>query len=259
MPLPMPPEAPPAPDRERHQRLRTSVGELWITRTDQALRPYLQKRGAWEEDEGALLSTLLRPGCRFLDVGANIGYFSLFAFRSAPGVIIDAVEPHPNTVRLLRWNAWVNRVPMTVWPYALDARVGEVWMSAPEVNVGDCRVGPSDRPGSFTVTAVTGDALFAGRGFDVVKIDVQGWEREVLRGMRGVLAASPGVALVVEFWPHSLRERGVEPYSVLEEYRGMGFDMVTQVGDRLCRLDDDAIVLVCDNAGLYGQVNLLLR
>jgi FkbM family methyltransferase len=259
MPVSTSPEAPPAPDPHRHERVRTAVGDLWVARTDQAFRPYLRRRGAWEEDEGALLRALIRPGCRFLDVGANIGYFSLFAFRSAPGISIDAVEPHPDTVRLLRWNAWVNHVAVRVWPYALDVGPGTVSMSAPDVNIGDCRVGPADRPGSFTVSSAAADDLFAGRAFDVVKIDVQGWEREVLRGMRRVLAGSPGVALVVEFWPEPLRERGVEPYSVLEEYRAMGLDVVTQVGDRLCRLDDDAIMLVCDNAGSYGQVNLLLR
>ncbi len=258
----MPPsmaEAPHAPDPDLHEAIATDAGELWITRTDGAIRPYLLRRGAWEEDEGTLLRSLLHPGCRFLDVGANIGYFSLLAHRAMPGISIDAVEPNPEMVRLLRWNAWRNGVPVRVWPYALDTAAGRLSMSAPEVNVGDGRVGPADRPGAFAVEAIAGDDLFTGRGFDVVKVDVQGWEREVLRGMRRVLAASPGVTLLVEFWPQALCERGVEPYEVLEEYRATGFDVVTQVGAGLRRLDDDGIMLVCTEAGVHGQVNLLLR
>jgi FkbM family methyltransferase len=258
MPAAASPDAPPAPDPELHEAVRTAIGTLWVARSDGTMRPYLRRRGAWEEEEGALLRTLLRPGHRFLDVGANIGYFTILAHRAAPQISVDAVEPHPETVKLLRWNAWLNGVRVSVWPCALDDRAGRVAMAAPEANPGDCRVGATG-PDAFTVTAVTADEVFAGRGFDVVKIDVQGWEREVIRGMRRVLRSSPDVRLVVEFWPQALRERGVEPYDVLEEYRATGFDVVTQVADRLRRLDDDGIMAVCDEAGVLGQVNLLLH
>ena len=68
---------------------------------------------------GPAASTPPPAGARFLDVGANIGYFSLLAARSHTGVTIDAVEPFPSTVDVLRMNLWLNEIEATVWPVAL--------------------------------------------------------------------------------------------------------------------------------------------
>jgi hypothetical protein len=65
--------------------------------------------------------------------------------------------------------------------------------------------------------------------------------------------------VVAEFWPKALRDRNVDPYTVLRSYREMGFSIVTQVEDKLRRIEDPEIIAVCDQAGEWGQVNLLLR
>jgi FkbM family methyltransferase len=230
--------------------------------TDEVMRPFIRARGTWEPEEGRLLRTLMRPGCRFLDVGANVGYFTLLAAQAVPDAVIDAVEPQPDNVAALRMNLWANQVHATVWPVALDARTGTVGLTTAETNLGDTRsveidVGREVVHG-LVAPAARADDLFAGRSFDVVKIDVQGFELEVLLGMRRVVADSPGIRLVVEYWPSALRERGLQPLAVLGHYREMGFDVCCQVNDRLDRLSDADIVSLCDGAGPTGQVNLLL-
>jgi FkbM family methyltransferase len=242
--------------------LQTDVGSLWMATTDEVMRPFIRARGTWEPEEGRLLRTLMRPGCRFLDVGANVGYFTLFAAQAVPDAVIDAVEPQPDNVAALRMNLWANQVRATVWPLALDARAGAVALTTAETNLGDTRsvevdVG-SDVVHGLVAPSARADDLFAGRSFDVVKIDVQGFELEVLLGMRRVVADSPGIRLVVEFWPKAIRERGLQPPAVLGHYRQMGFDICCQINDRLDRLTADEIVEVCDRAGPTGQVNLLL-
>ena len=69
---------PPVRDGGPFERIETDLGPLWMQTSDEVMRPYLLRRKAWEESTGALLRRLLRPGARFLDVGANVGYFSLF-------------------------------------------------------------------------------------------------------------------------------------------------------------------------------------
>jgi FkbM family methyltransferase len=254
-------DAPPPPpvDVREFEEVPTALGPLWFDRRDEVMRPYIKHRQAWEENEGALLRALIKPGTRFLDVGANVGYFSLLAARAASHVIIDAVEPHPGNAAALRWNLWINHVAATVHQLALDDRRRHLRLQVTPTNMGDVRV--SDRiatTDAIEVDAVPADELFAGRSFDVVKIDVQGWELEVIRGMQQTIGRSPGIVLVAEFWPTALRERDLEPLAVLDVYRALNLDVVTQVDDRLRRLKDEDIIEICDSAGTYGQVNLLL-
>ena len=265
---PAPAGLPPALRHGPYEQLDSDVGTLWLSSADHVIRDHLRSAGCWEPDEGRLLRRLLFPGARFLDVGANVGYFSLLAARAHPGITIDAVEPYPTTVEMLRFNLWANGVGAKVWPVALDVTRRSLSIAAAANNVGDARVAEVSTTGDagqgalvdIVVPAVPGDELFAGRGFDVVKLDVQGWELEVLTGMAGTLAASPGCKIVAEYWPSALRQRGLDPVGRLERYRdGLGLRVLVCDGDELEELEDREIVARCDSAGPDGQVNLLLQ
>ena len=174
---------------------------------------------------------------------------------------IDAVEPNPGTVELLRFNLWLNHVDATVWPAALSNERRALPLSVAENNLGDTR-GVSllpDEAYSLVVPAIDGDELFRGRGFDVVKIDVQGWETEVLLGMQRILHESPKIAIVVEFWPSALRQRGLDPQQVLDGYRRMGLRSIVVREEAVEELTDRGVIAMCDSAGPDGSVNLLLR
>jgi FkbM family methyltransferase len=235
----------------------------------------MQHAGNWEPEEGRLLCALIRPGERFLDIGANVGYFSVLVGKAAPGVSVDAVEPDPDNVSALEFNLWVNQVHAKVWPVALDSSDRSLVLSGNETNFGDLRCGrisPRRDNGSaidhgdevddgykWIVPAASGDELFAGRGFDVIKIDVQGWEFEVLSGLTAVLDRSPNVRIVVEFQPGILRSHHREPKDVLALYRKNGYRIRCQLGDDLLERSDNQIVELCDTAGSIGSINLLLE
>src|ERR1700734_3130183 len=68
------PDALPA---DEFELMVVDAGKLWISRRDQVMRPYMARAGTWEPEEGHVLLALTKPGCRFLDIGANIGYFSV--------------------------------------------------------------------------------------------------------------------------------------------------------------------------------------
>lgn len=252
--------APPPLDVREYERVTTGLGLLWFDRRDDIMRPYVRRRQAWAESEGAVLRALIKPGTRFLDVGANIGYFSLLAARAAPHVTVDAVEPHPGRAAALRWNLWINHVTATIHQLSLHGGRRHRMLDVTATNISDASVSDRDAStGAIEVDAIPADDLFVGRSFDVVKIDLEGWESEVVRGMQQTIGRSPGIVLVAKFWPAALRERNVEPLATLELYRALNLDIVTQVDDRLRRLANDQIVEICDTAGSYGQVNLVLR
>ncbi len=72
----------------------------------------------------------------------------------------------------------------------------------------------------------TVDALLADRApcRAIIKIDTEGNELAVLRGMEKTLERFPDLRLVIEFCPGTLRSAGVEPRALLEEIERLGFD-----------------------------------
>ena len=249
---------PPAPYvGEELVRLLTDVGELWIPASDGVMRPYLEERGTWEPAEGALLAEFFRPGLRFLDVGANVGYFSLMVGVRCPGATIHAFEPHPLTSRVLALNAWGSGADITAHALALSDGDRILALTTADTNLGDTRSRPAGS-GTLLAPAAMLDEVLPDAVFDLVKIDVQGFEPEVVAGMAGMLERSPEVVIVAEFWPSALRERGLDPVQVLLSYRELGLTIRTQVGEDLGSPKPVEVVRVCDQAGDNGQVNLVL-
>lgn len=237
--------------------LHTDAGLLWIPASDGVMRPFLTERGTWEPEEGELLSQFFRPGLRFLDVGANVGYFSLYAAARCPGAQVHAFEPHPLTSQVLALNAWQSGADIT--PHALALSDGDrvLALSTAASNLGDTRSSASGS-GTMLSPAAPLDEVLPDAVFDLVKIDVQGFETEVVGGMTGALSRSPGIVIVAEFWPAALRERDLDPVAVLQTYRQLGLQVRVHVGRDLTTMKPVDVVRTCDQAGPDGQVNLVL-
>jgi len=242
-------------------QVESDAGPIWLESADGVMLPYLKANKTWEPEEGELLRTLVKPGDVFVDVGANVGYFvRLIATHCAPSRI-HAFEPQPTSSTLLGLNTWDLAVPVSVWPLALADGKGTVVVSTAEHNVGDTRVSAPTADAATVSTAVAAvarmDELVRGR-VDVVKIDVQGYEPEVIRGMARITAQNPQIRMVIEFWPAALRARRISPEGVLAEYRAGGFDIALLRGSAPVASDTNEIMQFCDTAGPDGQANLML-
>lgn len=158
----------------------------------------------------------LRPGGTFVDVGANVGLFSLLAARVAgPSGKVIAIEPSPVTASALRATVRANALESVV-------RIEQVAAGA-ERGLGtlsvmtNCRqstllappVTSEPQAASVVATVVPLDELLSDVVPDVVKISVEGWELKVLEGMQGVLASHPGLLLVMDFEPAHIRSTGL--------------------------------------------------
>jgi FkbM family methyltransferase len=135
-----------------------------------------------------------------LDVGANIGYLTgLFAIRVGLAGAVHAFEPHPKVQETLKRNIARVRLnpksaPIATHVCALGDFVGEAQLIEPDcfqVNRGTARIAASE-PGnelrSYVVAMETLDHLFAQESFDLVKIDVEGFEPRVFQGARRLLS-----------------------------------------------------------------------
>jgi FkbM family methyltransferase len=182
----------------------------------------------------SLLRVALRPGDVLADVGANVGWFSVIGSDLVgPTGKVFAFEPDPDNLKLLRRNLSLNQCRnVHVFGTALGSsnRMGTLYRSAD--NQGDhqmCVV--QDRQDQVAVRIETLDHILGQQGgkVDFLKIDTQGSEVAILRGMQNVLRQKPN--MVLEFWPHGL-ERCGETASAL-------IDIIGPLGARLWLLLED--------------------
>lgn len=244
------------------ERIATDAGEMWFPMCDEVMRDHVRNSGTWEPAVGRVLLEAMsgRPGAVFVDVGANVGYFSLLITKAFPQASVYAFEPHPLTFQILRMNTWHLGDRICAWPVALADSMGTVALNTSPHNLGDTKgVSPRHLMHASTIApSIQLDDLLCEQKVDLVKIDVQGTELAVLAGMRGVIARSPGVHIVMEFAPGLLRESGVDPMVALSTLRAGGFELNLVCSAALFAASDAEIVEYCHSAGVMGQANLLL-
>lgn len=142
--------------------------------------------------EMAFTAHLLRPSDLFGDVGANVGVYTVLAGAVA-GARCIAFEPAPETTRHLRANVIVNALAAEIVEAAVGRSPGRIHFSIGHDTVN--HVASSDERG-VEVPVVTLDDYV--RGATLLKIDVEGFEREVLEGASEVLADNRLLAVIME-------------------------------------------------------------
>lgn len=176
-----------------------------------------------------VLQELLRPGATFVDVGANIGFFSLIASVTNPGIKIIAFEPNPKNFETLNENIRANGFAnIHCEALAVSDRAGTATLY---LNTSDMSASllPSFQgdfnPASKCVMVQTAtlneyfDKHFSGSRI-VLKIDVEGHETELLRGAWHMLEThSPDIIIEVlqaycEEIQSALKRLGYEFYKI---------------------------------------------
>jgi FkbM family methyltransferase len=211
--------------------------------------------GKYENAEAKFFRAACRPGMTFLDVGANIGYYTAQAMRRVgSGGQIIAMEPDPESFSYLKKTVALNGdVKVTCVPLAASTQTGEATLYISHDNRGDNRLYANElSSGSVEVRTVVVDDLLAELGIsevNLVKIDVQGYEGHVLRSMEGTLSNSSSVIVMMEFWPQGLHAAGFEPKEIFEFCARLNFRMfkITE-GGKLEPVTDSA-ALIRDYSG----------
>lgn len=186
--------------------------------------------GYYEKNLGDTLKKLVKPGDVFLDIGANIGYFSLLVANNVSTAKIISFEPVADLLQKLKENVSINNIKnITV----INAAVGEaseekeLFLSAPD-NLG---MSSFHQPDNFSgkkemVKVLTIDEWFKKAGLakiDIIKLDVEGSELGALKGMKGVLQDLRPL-IIVEINPGTLSMFGLMPKDIFDYISMLNFE-----------------------------------
>ncbi len=194
--------------------------------------------GTYEPLLAELSRRLIDPIRDVVDVGANIGFFSVLAARHTCGRVL-AVEPADNALRLLKSNIGQNKLTERVSVFegvitnvACDITLNfirgkEEYSSIEAIRhpaVGTARKSTKSVPGKPLDKLIEESALDPG----FVKIDVEGAEHKVYAGAKKVLLNYRPV-LLSEFSPSLLKANGAEPDEIVRSLRNYGYRLIDPI------------------------------
>jgi len=201
-------------------------------KTRDVIGRHIYKYGAHDPQMTRFLqdSLALQPGDVVLDVGANIGWYSLILNKMAPeGVDIYAFEPHPGNRALLEENLRRNAASgVHIVASAVSDHCGEqdlfVYSGA---NTGRHSLLPINSGERIRIQTTTLDEFWSSRDLGqrtprFIKVDIEGYELMALRGGQGVLQRCPTV--LFEYSPQFMQAAGQAPEELLDLMFGLGFD-----------------------------------
>jgi FkbM family methyltransferase len=214
-----------------NQRMLSATFDRWLY-----LR--LHSLGLMGRDERTTLSRIVKPGMTVVDVGSNLGLYTVLLSRLVgPAGHVLSFEPDPDLFSLLQQSSRLNCCQnLTAHNLALGSNHGRLTLQTTVINAGDNYLGEGRSRifrRSIETRVAPFDELVLDRVPDFVKIDVQGWELEVLRGMTRVLESNSGIKVVFEYWPEGLRRAGFMADDIIGFFKKRNFQLyIAKTGER---------------------------
>lgn len=157
-----------------------------------------------------LLEDTLRSNDVVLDVGANEGQVTLVAARRVgPGGKVFSFEPNPVPRQILQRSLERNDIAnVIVIPAGLSDEAGSLDLFVPSINSGEGSFAASPDEAGYTVTCpvLVGDALMVEESPVLVKIDVEGFEVRVLKGLSATISRNRPIVLIETIAGHLARD-----------------------------------------------------
>jgi FkbM family methyltransferase len=206
--------------------------KMYVDGRDMVVSLGLISRGKYENNETKIFMDLIKPGMIVLDVGANIGYYSLVSAKIVGNKgKVYAFEPEPNNFNLLLKNIKVNNyeniIPVNM---AASNKNGNAQLFLDKNNFGNQSLASKNVPecrGVIAIKTITLDKYFKdiikNKNMDIIKMDAQGAEGMVLEGAKNILKKNP--IIITEFSPIALKNMGTSPQKMLENIRKLNYKL----------------------------------
>jgi FkbM family methyltransferase len=221
--------------------------KMYVDTQDTGVAPYLLQWGVYEKDETALFKKIVKKDMTVVDVGSNIGYYTLLAARLVgENGHVFAFEPEPKNFGLLSknvaLNSYKNVVPVQK---AISGETGSAKLFLDKNNLGGHSLSEANvtKDDAVSVELTSIDDFFKNTNFkvDIVKMDVQGSEMKALEGMTKTIEKNENLMILTEFWPAGLKNAGSSAEAFIVKLKEFGFT-IFQVGQQLEPADIDYLL-----------------
>ena len=210
--------------------------KMYLNPKDNVISKYLYVYKCWEPQETEYFKKIILEGMHVIDIGANIGYFSiLFSKWVGDKGKVFAFEPEPENYSILVKNIQANNcnniIPIKK---AVSNKEGTLILFQSEENKGDHRIFdaeilPEDKNrNKIEIESIKLDSfILSEQKIDFIKMDIQGSEMLALEGMMQILSRNHKMYLFTEFWPYAIERSGRSPKEYLEILRLLSFKIST--------------------------------
>lgn len=246
--------------------------KMYVNCQDESLVPSLLVYGIYEKYDTELFKKIVKPGMIVVDIGANIGYYTLMAAKliGSNGKVY-AFEPEPSNYELLIKNIKINNYTNIISiQKAVSNKNGKARLFINKSNLGNSSLIENNVPqkiGFTEVETITLDNFFdsvvKNNKIDFIKMDTQGAEKLVIEGAEKILKDN-NLKIIMEFWPFGLRNMGSEPSDLLKMLQDFGFKIkhINGKDSYLKKLEMTEIINLCENKdkkNKMGYINLFLE
>lgn len=232
-----------------------------LVASDRSLTPHIALDGYWEQWITDVFRSIVRPGMHVVDVGANVGYYTILAAEAVGSAgKVTAFEANPKLADIVHRNMDVNGFlgRVRIVDKAAYSESAELSFSVYKNYKGSSGLwGTSldanlyrDEVDIIKVQAVPLDLELAGQSVDFVKIDAEGAEGHILKGAAKTIEANPDIQFMVEYAPRLIEScfgsvkdfhdmiggYGFSPHVILHDAttKAMSFDELLRAGITHC-------------------------
>ncbi|MCC7202789.1 MAG: FkbM family methyltransferase [Nitrospirae bacterium] len=174
-----------------------------------------------------MLRQYIKQGDVVLDIGANIGFYARILSQLAGSTgQIHCFEPDPlNFTHLIKNTLPFKNIKLINKAVGAETGVLKIYTSK-SLNVDHRTYKPDVYDREIEIQAVSIDEYLANnKRVDFVKIDIQGFEMQAIKGMEKTLRHNKTIKLLSEFWPYGLRKAGSSLSQYYNFLKDMGFEV----------------------------------
>jgi len=214
--------------KSNDSKVRETFGfKIFLNPQDEGVSPRISYHGWYEGGTTRLFERLLKPGMRFVDVGANIGWFSLLAAKLVGNSgAVYAFEPEVTCARFLRKSAQENGFAnLQIEQLCVSNSVGSITLYVAVASHGGNSTIRRSESQSYQFSrpqdCTSLDAYFekSQKSISLLKIDVEGAEPEVLEGAQRLVVSELVERIIMEWNPDSWIEKRDLLNSLFQKYR----------------------------------------
>jgi FkbM family methyltransferase len=184
----------------------------------------------YEPSQTQIVKNYVKEGDSVIDVGAHVGYYTLLLSQLVGKTgKVYAFEPDPKNFELLKKNIEVNgfeNVELIQKAVSNKTEIIKLYLGDEDRatnRIYDAQL--NDTKKSIEIKTISLDEYIKDKKIDFVKIDVEGSELGVLKGMKSIFQENKQIKIITEFFPFLIEKSGNKPKEILKELENLNFEM----------------------------------